>query len=394
MKLINTNKELRNNLLRLVKTYPNIEFAVAWASTGTLVFEQLIEKRFRIKKAVIGIHFYQTHPDVLDAFVGTKNVRFILQPNGVFHPKIYIFWNSTYWEALVGSANLTLSALTNNTEAVILISSSDESTPFLKEEVFKLIDRYWLDAVPMDKTKALKYRASWQRRQPALGRLSGQYGKSKVSKSPSDSSVMSMSWKQFLSGVKKDQYHSFDERCKLLQLIQNAFAQHADFSSMEVGLRKTIAGLPNDFNRRWGWFGSMKGNGYYHQAVNNNNRHLSLALDRVSLQGPVSRSQYEGYLEEFIKAFPKGRYGISTATRLLALKRPDQFVCFDAKNRAALCKDIGIKQTGMDYERYWDEIIERIMDSPWWNSPPPHNEKEKIVWNGRAAMLDAIFYCP
>jgi hypothetical protein len=48
----------------------------------------------------------------------------------------------------------------------------------------------------------------------------------------------------------------------------------------------------------------------------------------------------------------------------------------------------------MTYDRYWDEIIERIMDSPWWNSPCPQSETDAIVWNGRAAMLDAIFYKP
>ena len=138
----------------------------------------------------------------------------------------------------------------------------------------------------------------------------------------------------------------------------------------------------------------MKGAGYYHQAVNDNNRHRSLALDRVPHQGPVSRSQYEDYVAEFIKAFPKGRHGIGIASRLLALKRPDQFVCFDSKNQRELCKDFGIQQTGMDYERYWDEIIERIMDSPWWNSPRPHSEGESVVWDGRAAMLDVIFYRP
>lgn len=48
----------------------------------------------------------------------------------------------------------------------------------------------------------------------------------------------------------------------------------------------------------------------------------------------------------------------------------------------------------MTYERYWDEVIERIMDSPWWNSPRPNDETEGAVWDGRAAMLDVIFYEP
>jgi hypothetical protein len=205
---------------------------------------------------------------------------------------------------------------------------------------------------------------------------------------------MSMTWNQFLAAARKDAHHGFEKRCHLLQLARVAFWEHSSFRSMESGLRKTIAGVPNDFDDSWDWFGSMKGHGYYYQAVNANNPHLSNALDRIPLSGPVSRSQYEEYLSEFMKAFPYGRHGVGSASRLLALKRPDQFVCFDSKNQRNLCKDFGIKQTAMTYERYWEEIIERIIDSPWWNSPRPRRERDAIVWDGRAAMLDAIFYEP
>ena len=392
MKLISTNAELLSNLSRLVKSYSNIAFAVAWASANTPVFKLLLKNPSRLKKAVIGTHFYQTHPDVLDAFVGSKAVRFILQPKGVFHPKIYIFWSATQWEALVGSANLTSGALTNNSQVAVLLTSSDEGSKPLRRQIIALIDRYWSVAAPVKKTEALAYHAIWLRQQPSLRRLSGQYGKSKTRKSPAESSVMSMSWSQFLAAVRKDARHGFEQRCGLLQVVRSAFTTHADFASMELGLRKTIAGLPNDFDERWGWFGSMQGAGYYHQAVNENSRHLSVALDTVPLQGIVSRPQYENYISEFIKAFRNGRHGIGIASRLLALKRPDQFVCFDSKNRGGLCKDFGIKQTGMTYERYWDELVERIMDSPWWNLPQPRTDNQRVVWDGRAAMLDAIFY--
>ena len=63
MKLITTNADLRTNLSRLTKKYPNIAFAVAWASAGTEIFEKLSANRDRIHKAVIGTHFYQAHPD-------------------------------------------------------------------------------------------------------------------------------------------------------------------------------------------------------------------------------------------------------------------------------------------------------------------------------------------
>lgn len=394
MKLITTNAELKSNLSRLTKKYPNIAFAVAWASAGTEIFEELSANRNRIHKAVIGTHFYQTHPDVLDTFVESNNVRFILQPRGVFHPKIYIFWNEKHWEVLMGSANLTAGALNRNSEAMLLFSNADQDDSSLKNEVIDLIENYWDEARTISKAGAISYRALWSKQQPALQRLSGQYGQSTKNKAPADSAIMSMPWTQFFASVQKDAHHGFEKRCDLLKLVRTAFETAKQFQKMELGLRKTIAGLPTDFNEHWGWFGSMSGAGYYHQAVNENNVHLSNALDEIPLNGSVSREHYEAYLAEFVKAFPNGRHGIGIASRLLALKRPDYFVCFDSKNKKALCQDFEIKQSGMDYERYWEEIIERIIDSAWWNEPRPKNPLARTVWDGRAAMLDAIFYRP
>lgn len=394
MKLITTNTELKTNLSRLTKKYQNMAFAVAWASAGTEIFAEVLKNKTRIRKAVIGTHFYQTHPDVLDAFVEAENVRFILQPKGVFHPKIYIFWSDKHWEVLIGSANLTAGALNTNSEAMALISDSDSNNSFLKTDVINLIDSYWDDARVVSSAAAISYRALWSKQQPALRRLSGQYGQATKSKAPADSAVMSMPWPKFLASVQADAHHGFKQRCDLLKLVRTAFETISYFQQMELGLRKTIAGLPTDFNEHWAWFGSMSGAGYYHQAVNDNNPHISNALDEIPLNGSVSREHYEAYLAEFVRAFPNGRHGIGIASRLLALKRPDYFVCFDSKNKKELCRDFDIKQSGMDYERYWEEIIERIIDSAWWNEPRPTNALAGTVWDGRAAMLDAIFYRP
>lgn len=392
MKLITTNSGLRTNLARLIKKYPNVAFAVAWASAGTDVFNELKKNRWNIHKAVIGTHFYQTHPDVLDVFVDSEKVRFMLQPKGVFHPKVYLFWDKREWELLIGSANLTAGAMNQNSEVMTLISSTSSDAAPLKDEIIALIDGYFSDARTVGAEDAAAYRALWQKQQPVLHRLSGQYGKDTNNKSPVDSNVMAMTWEKFVAAVRNDPYHGFENRCDLLKLVRDAFGRIGQFQLMDRGLRKTIAGLPNDVDSRWGWFGSMKGAGYYHQAVNDNSPHLSQALDQIPLTGQVSRQHYDAYLAEFLRAFPNGRHGIGIASRLLALKRPDYFVCIDSKNKQRLCQDFGIKQTGLDYERYWDEVIERITDSVWWNEPRPVNPVEAAVWDGRAAMLDAIFY--
>jgi HKD family nuclease len=394
MKLVTTNADLASNLSRLIKRYPNVAFAVAWASSGTKIFEELCANRARIRKAVIGTHFYQTHPDVLDTFAGSNDVRFVLLPLGVFHPKIYIFWDENHWELMIGSANLTAGALNRNSEAMVLISDIEAGSSTLKEEVTNLIESYWDAARIVSKAEAISYRALWSRQQPALRRLSGRYGQSDTRKAPVDMSVMAMPWGQFFKAVQSDAHHGFEKRCGLLQRVRGAFETIGQFQLMELGMRKTIAGLPNRFDERWAWFGSMKGAGYYHQAVNKNNVDLSNALDEIPLRGPVSRDHYEAYIATFVRAFPKGGHGVAVASRLLAFKRPDYFVCLDSKNEKELRQDFEIKRAGMNYDRYWEEIIERITDSAWWNEPFPEEPLARTVWSGRAAMLDAIFYRP
>ena len=69
----------------------------------------------------------------------------------------------------------------------------------------------------------------------------------------------------------------------------------------------------------------MSGAGYYHQAINQN---ISDALDLIPMNGVVSRIEYSSFIDCFVKAFPNGRDGIGTASRLLALKKARSICLF------------------------------------------------------------------
>lgn len=392
MVLIHENKKIEVTLRRLIKSYADIYFAVAWASSGNSIYKLLCNNNLSIRQGVIGTHFYQTHPDVLDQFRCSESVRFVMQPEGIFHPKLYLFRAKERWAVLIGSANLTTAALKVNSETMLLVEGTINDSEILPYEIEDIIRNYWCAAKTIDDRDAKSYRVVWSQKQSALRRLCGHYGKSAASKPPTSSLTMSMTWEQFFETTSKMSHLDFEQSSDFLAKTRNAFYQHPSFNAMSQPLRKTVAGLPNKEDSRWSWFGSMQGAGFYHQAVNQNNVYLSQALDCIPLQGLVSRSDYDGYITRFIEAFPKGGDGIAVASRLLAMKRSDQFVCLDAKNKSSLCQDFGISANGMTYERYWEEIIERIIDAPWWNAKPPTEDKERVVWDGRAAMLDAIFY--
>ena len=390
MKLITTSKSFKSNLVRLIKAYPNVAFGVAWASASTEPYSFLLEHKKKIIEGVIGTHFYQTHPDVLDDFVGSKKVKFVVQPKGVFHPKVYLFWDEEKWEAIVGSANFTAGAMGENTELSTLLSGKDGDH---FEKLRSLISGYSEDARIVTKEDAVKYRALWKTKQMQLKKITDEYGGKELT--AIDSRVLSMDWNAFLVEIKKDKNHSFAQRLGMLERIQTAFRSTPHFKDMDSQVRRAIAGIPNTEIENSGWFGSMQGAGVFKNLVIEQPEQLSAALDKIPLEGTVTKEQYDAYIESYVAAFPGSRDGIGTATRLLSMKRPDQFLCINDANLESLAKDIGRRnKTTLTYDQYWDEVNELITNAPWWKSPQPKSGSERQAWNARAAMLDAIFYIP
>lgn len=365
---------------------------MAWASASTESYKVLIQHREKIRLAVIGTHFYQTDADVLDDFIDSDRVKFVLQPSGVFHPKMYLFWSDDYWEAIIGSANFTAGAFGKNTELCTLLTKDDGLD---LKELQDLIDGYAENSRAVSRTEAERYRRIRESRKIELRKLSDQYGEKASRKPAIESAVMGLDWPSYLKKIKLDEQHGFDERLALLDWIQQAFASKPHFKDLDAQARRAIAGLPNQVMESAAWFGSMKGAGIFKNAVIERPGHLSDALDHIPASGTVTRTQYQCFINEFCKAFPNGGDGVGTATRLISIKRPDQFLCVDSANRNRLAKDVGIIRADLlDYERYWDEVVERIIDAPWWKSEPPVSGKDLKAWKARAAMLDALLYEP
>ena len=400
MKLITNSKTLEKQFLRLLDKYSKYYWLSAWASSKSVSFDKLVRNEQRIEKIVVGIHFYQTHPDFIETFIGSTNVKYIKQPEGTFHPKIFLFYNNDNdWEILVGSANFTNAAFTVNTEISTLIKSTDSNASEILAETFKIINATWLEAKYFDVDELNHYKKTWKNFRSKINSLSGSYGR-KPSKRKKKSKpiylvpVANMNWNTFMDKVKADPYHSLTSRIKVLKIAKDLFQRTDSFCDLADEERKFIAGIPNalpvDNDVDWGYFGSMRGAGIYKNRIIENDLNISKALDEIPLSGQITKTHYQRFLKHYKNTF-EGNY-LATATRLLAMKRPDTFVCLDSKNKSALCKDFEITQSGINYDRYWDEIIERIYDSNWWLNPEPKNKIETSVSDSRAAFLDSLYY--
>jgi HKD family nuclease len=261
VQLIATNKAFEINLRRLIENYPNIAFGVAWASSSTEIYDLLLEKRHKIKSGIIGTHFYQTHPTVLEDFIQSESVKFMLQPKGVFHPKLYLFWSGEKWEAIIGSANFTAGALGENTELSTLISGADGDR---FNELQKILHSYAAAARTITQQDAANYRRIWQAKQPGLRKLMDHYGERQASKSAVDSHIMSLDWPSFLAEIQtRDVTHGFEKRLALLDKIRNFFLSAPHFKDLNSQVRRAIAGIQNEVVENAAWFGSMRGAGVF-----------------------------------------------------------------------------------------------------------------------------------
>ena len=108
--------------------------------------------------------------------------------------------------------------------------------------------------------------------------------------------------------------------------------------------------------------------------------------------GEVTEDDYAQFAREFQLAFvgSSRQGGIPTASRLLAMKRPDHFVCVDSKNAKRLGADVGFARTTLGLENYWERVVEPITQSRWWNTKRPAGADGRL-WDARAAMLDVIY---
>jgi HKD family nuclease len=390
MRIVSNAKKIDKLLCQLIEKYDKYYIATAWASLGSNAAKKLIEYSENIKKMVVGMHFYQTHPDFINEFYDHDGVRFKLDAKGVFHPKVYMFSNGKDdWACVIGSANFTKSGLSKNSEIVVYIDSEDSRSKKNYDALKKTIKKYWEEAEEIDDDAYENYRNIWAQQQKNIKKIRG---KPKFNQLKTE--LLAQSWDEYFEKVQQDETHGYEQRIRLLQKANEYFRDVEEFSHLEDIKRKEIAGIitTSEINPDidWGWFGYMSRATTFVSEINNNEQHISDALSQIPLQGKVTKSHYEAYKDLFLRNNAVDPIG--TFTRLLAMKRPDYFVCLDSKNKTNLCNAFGIKESHVDVHSYWDEIVERITFSVWWNSEPPNDPTEYEVWQGRAAMLDALFY--
>jgi phospholipase D-like protein len=388
-------QDVSATLKGLMKAHDRFYWAVAWGSDNPALSE-LLHYKSKIGKLVIGTHFYQTPPAFLEQFKNVNAARVVPPDGSTFHPKTYLFVSRERSVLLIGSANFTNSAMESNVESCCLIGG--ETSERLFRDIQKFIeDDCWESAEIIDSNFLRAYRIQHEATKAARAVLRKFSRLKRPTLSASRVDPLEMNWLDFVSKVRQK---NLENRLKVLAQSRRLLDGVAGFSKLATIERKAIAGTAGKRESGpespdWGAFGRMSGFGVFQNLINTNSPEISDAMDCIPPTGAVTGDDYDLFVQNFRNAF-KGQArmgGIPSASRLLAMKRPDYFVCIDAANRKGLCSHFGLSATAVNLENYWTDLIEPITLSSWWRAARPRGFDGRI-WDGRSALLDAIFYDP
>lgn len=383
MEIINDAIKIEKKLCELIEKFENISLAVAWASASSKAFKVLIRNKNKIQSSTVGLHFYQTAPDFINEFLDDDNMKFYAKNlnEGVFHPKIYLFWNNENdWICLNGSANFTQSALTKNSE-IMTVFMQDDGIEF--KEIKNIFDDYY------KKSKVM-----------TQGDLDEYIMKSEKSKKETEDdfqynneikSILNMTWDEYYKYMLENA-QGLDERLDLLDKAEQIFTQPLEQISDSCLLH--IAGVKNrdEDDIYWEYFGTMRRTGLSDPKII---RQIFNEMDKYFNYPQIKKDEFIKFANRVDKI---ERISLTSMSRLLAMRYPDKFYCITSANEPELLKKFKISKSIREdssqkkYERYWNEIIEPIQNSSWYDSKPTQEEQELKVWKARVILLDALFY--
>ena len=388
--------DIASSLTRLFEQSDDVFIAVAWGTSNSAL-AALIKNKLKIRRLVVGTHFYQTEPAFLEKISALDAAR-VMDASGhaTFHPKVYLFLSGSSASVVIGSANFTNGGLATNVEACILLEAQVNDPTVVSLRAF--IETEWARGHAIDDDFLRDYTLQYEATRKAREALTKFVRFRRPKNTAPKGDPLIMDWKTFVSEVRADRYHSIEGRLSVLRGARDLLGNGEAFSSLTEIDRKSVAGILGAREREvadfdWAWFGSMFGAGVFKNRIKDNHPAISSALDAIPPQGPVSRENYETFVKRFESAFSgdERKAGIAPASRLLAMKRPDYFVCYDSPNREGLSQHFGVAKSAISLDTYWKYLVEPMLYSAWWLAPRPTGQEGEI-WDGRAAFLDAIYY--
>lgn len=381
------------------KAADELWIATAWASEASSVAGELWRARRCITSLVVGLDFHQTDPKFLRRF--RTWARVFESADGTFHPKVYLFRHGDRFDAIVGSSNLTAGGFGANLEANVHLTGATRDPVFLS--LVSFVEELGRGGRQMFEREIDHYEGEWRKRRRDVERLR------RVKPAPKSSGraggvqsalALHVDWRTFARSLPRAvatraaggyfwrRSASVPGYIGVISEAQDLFARRKKLARMSVQDRLKVGGLVEPY----GYFGRMTGAGRFNHYMRAEPERLDRALDHVPLKPVlVTEAHFRAFVAAITKTKGLGRPGVGS--RLLAMKRPDVFLCLDSANRIGLSKSFGLPPGRLNtYDGYW-ELIALLRSCPWYSAPKPRG-RDRLIWEARVALVDALFYEP
>lgn len=228
--------------------------------------------------------------------------------------------------------------------------------------------------------------------------------------------------------------HALDERLRLLGYVDTL--RGTPLAELAIEDRLVIAGKHTSdhdysvYNFDVEWFASTKGAKVFHILLEQSPEQFDAALAHIPLTGDVTYDEYQKFVAAYKAIFAEytsekaqnNKPPLAAATRLLAMRRPDQFIALNNNKIDIICQGLSIaKFKNTDFSSYWHDAIGTLRTFAWWNHAEPafvevstevsteasdvesseeeqsqtavsDENREHTLWKNRAVLIDLFLF--
>lgn len=213
-------------------------------------------------------------------------------------------------------------------------------------------------------------------------------------------------WPNFVNFIEQQSsLHALPERLQLLDYISEirttALADMTAEDLLVFAGKHTNKHDPSVYNFDIEWFASTKGAKVFHTLLQQQTTDFDLALAHIPLEGDVTVEQYQDFVSAYQNIFSgytkdkaQGEKApLAAATRLLAMRRPDQFIALTSAKIDILCQGISIaKFNNFNFNAYWHDMIGTLRTFAWWHQEQPEDAAELKLWQVRGILIDLFLF--
>jgi hypothetical protein len=213
-------------------------------------------------------------------------------------------------------------------------------------------------------------------------------------------------WPLYISFIEQQaNLHALEERLSLLDYVRGLedtpLAEMKELDRLAFSGKHTSKHIHTHYNFDIEWFASTKGAKIFHTLITERPSSFDHALSFIPLTGDVTFAQYQQFVAAYkiiFTTYTKFKTNgekalLAPATRLLAMRRPDQFIAITNVKIDVLCQGFGIVKFNNDnFDGYWHDLIGSIRTSPWWYESEPADERQSKLWQARVILVDLFLF--